>query len=99
MRRKNLYGNVRRVLAGVLCAAVFGTVVPNPGFGGVVSAKEKAKGPVDVVADWKFGEEGVLKGRIADGDLVIKDQTGNGNNLAMQLYDDRQPTNDKDAAK
>ena len=39
-----------------------------------------------VTADWKFGEEGVKSGSIAGGDLVIADQSGNGNDLEMQTY-------------
>ena len=39
-----------------------------------------------MTADWKFGEEGVKSGSIAGGDLVIADQSGNGNDLKMQTY-------------
>ena len=58
---------------------------------GIENLMETAKQtsvPDYVTADWKFGEEGVKSGAIADGNLVIKDQTGNGNDLRMQVYKD-----------
>lgn len=38
-----------------------------------------------IIADWKF-EPRFTEGSIADGNLVIKDQSGNRNDLQMQLY-------------
>ena len=51
-----------------------------------------------MVADWKFNESGVESGSIAGGDLVIADQSGNDNDLRMQLYTGKQPTADTAAA-
>lgn len=52
-----------------------------------------------VAADWKFDQKnGVSSGSIADGNLILKDQTGNGNDLKMQLYVNSQPTTDPKAA-
>lgn len=50
------------------------------------------------VADWKFGQIGVKSGSIEDGDLVIADQSGNQNDLMMQLYKGKQLTEDTGAA-
>ena len=36
-----------------------------------------------VVADWKFGQD-YTSGSIADGSLIIEDQSGNENDLEMQ---------------
>ena len=44
--------------------------------------------PDYVTADWKFNQAGVKSGKIADGNLVIADKTGNGNDLRMQVYKD-----------
>lgn len=44
-----------------------------------------------IIADWKFGPR-FTEGSIADGSLVIKDQSGNGNDLQMQLYANGQLT-------
>ena len=49
-------------------------------------AVQQAREAQYVAADWKFGEEGVKSGSIAGGDLVIADQSGNGNDLKMQTY-------------
>lgn len=40
---------------------------------------------LEVVADWKF-QQSHSTGSIDDGDLVIKDVSGNGNDLQMQIY-------------
>ena len=40
---------------------------------------------VDVAADWKFGER-FTTGSIADGSLIIEDQSGNNNDLQMHTY-------------
>ena len=39
----------------------------------------------DVAADWKF-DQTHSTGSIAGGDLVLEDQSGNGNDLKMQVY-------------
>ena len=54
-------------------------------------------GSETTVADWKF-EEQYTDGEIADATLVIQDQSGNGNDLEMQLYEDSQPTTEAGAA-
>lgn len=41
---------------------------------------------VTVYADWQFNEDSVLSGSIAGGDLMIKDQSGNGNTLKLNTY-------------
>ena len=41
---------------------------------------------INVTAHWKFGRDGVRSGSISAGDLVIADQSGNGNDLRMQTY-------------
>ncbi len=48
-----------------------------------VEAKENG---LPVAADWKFDESSVASGSIAGGDLVLKDQSGNGNDLRMETY-------------
>ena len=62
------------------------------------STPAQAQEPPNVVADWKFGQA-FSTGSIAGGDLVLKDQTGHGNDLKMQLYVNSQPTEDTGAAK
>ena len=52
---------------------------------------------VDVAADWKFGEQ-FTTGSISDGSLIIEDQSGNDNDLKMQLYVNSQLTADTGAA-
>lgn len=48
-----------------------------------VEAKENG---LPVAADWKFDESSIASGSIAGGDLVLKDQSGNGNDLRMETY-------------
>ena len=62
-----------------------------------VSGWLSAPDGVDVAADWKFGKQ-FTNGSIAGGDLVIEDQSGNNNDLEMQLYQNGQPTEDTGAA-
>lgn len=38
------------------------------------------------VADWQFNETGIKSGSIESGSMVIKDATGNGNDLDMRTY-------------
>lgn len=38
------------------------------------------------VADWQFNENGVKSGSIESGNMVIKDQSGKGNDLTMRTY-------------
>lgn len=49
---------------------------------------------VDAVADWKFNKSAVKSGAIDGGNLVLKDFSGNGNDLKLQLYDNGQITDD-----
>lgn len=39
----------------------------------------------NVVADWHLNEDSIVSGSISGGDLVFRDQTGNGSNLEMQF--------------
>lgn len=55
-----------------------------------------AEEDLGVVADWNFNEKG-SNGSISNGDLVIKDESNNGNDLKMNLYSSLGPTRDKNA--
>lgn len=55
--------------------------------GGVSAMAATSIGSADVVADWKF-QQANSTGSIENKDLVIKDATGNGNDLVMQTYGD-----------
>lgn len=46
-------------------------------------APKAADAAASVAADWHFSEDGVLSGSLENGDLVLKDQSGNGNNLVL----------------
>ena len=52
-----------------------------------VTDRPNTPNQADVVADWKFGEA-FTKGSIAEGDLIIEDQSDNNNDLKMQVYKD-----------
>ena len=67
-------------LALLLAAQTLGTAPASA----VDAAKEAGEQP-RVVADWKFGRE-YTTGSIADGSLIIEDQSGNENDLKMQTY-------------
>lgn len=100
MKKRRVREWARRILAAGICAAVAAGTVP----AGLVHAEGSPSGDVqnagapNVVADWKFSESGVESGTIADGNLVIADQSGNDNDLRMQLYTGKQPTEDTAAA-
>lgn len=85
----------RRLLTACICAAIAAGYLPAAG---VHAEETQDNSDVDVVADWKFGESGVRSGSIAGGDMIIADQSGNGNDLKMQLYAGKQPTDDAAAA-
>ena len=72
----------RRLLTACICAAIAAGYLPAAG---VHAEETQDNSDVDVVADWKFGESGVRSGSIAGGDMIIADQSGNGNDLKMQL--------------
>ena len=67
-------------LALLLAAQTLGTAPAS-----AVDAAEEAGEQPRVVADWKFGRE-YTTGSIADGSLIIEDQSGNDNDLKMQTY-------------
>lgn len=46
-------------------------------------APKAADAAASVAADWHFSEDSVLSGSLENGDLVLKDQSGNGNNLVL----------------
>ena len=100
MKKRRVREWARRFLAAGICTAVAAGTVP----AGLVHAEEnqtetsQAESAPEVVADWKFSESGVESGTIADGNLVIADQSGNDNDLRMQLYTGKQPTEDTSAA-
>lgn len=95
MKKRRVREWLRRLLATGICAAIAAGYLPAAD----VHAEEIQDGSaVDVVADWKFGENGIKSGSIAGGDLIIADQSGNGNDLRMQLYTGKQPTEDVTAA-
>lgn len=54
----------------------------------------KTESNANIVADWKFNKSAVKSGSIDGGNLVLKDFSGNGNDLKMQLYKAGQLTND-----
>ena len=45
-----------------------------------------AASDITVVADWRFDEDGVISGTIEGRDMIIKDQSGNGNDLQMRTF-------------
>lgn len=100
MKKRCVREWARRLLAAGICTAVAAGTVPAD----LVHAEEnqteasQAESAPEVVADWKFSESGVESGTIAGGDLVIADQSGNDNDLRMQLYTGKQPTEDTSAA-
>ena len=95
MENGRVHGLLRRLLVTGICASIAAGYLPAAS----VHAEEvQADNAADVVADWKFSENGVKSGTIAGGDLVIADQSGNGNDLRMQLYTGKQPTEDPGAA-
>ena len=95
MKKRRVREWLRCLLATGICAAIAAGYLPAAD----VHAEEIQDGSaVDVVADWKFGENGIKSGSIAGGDLIIADQSGNGNDLRMQLYTGKQPTEDVTAA-
>ena len=64
-------------------AALAGTMML--GLMPTVHAQTSTQSDIPVVADWKF-EQQYTQGSIAAGNLVIEDQSGNGNNLVMETY-------------
>ena len=90
-----------RRMGAMLLAAVLAVNITSTVWAADPSDSSTAQQPAAanaVVADWKFGQEGVKSGSIQGGDLVLKDQSGNNNDLQMQLYVNSQPTQDKTAA-
>ncbi len=83
MEHGNLANRLKRFSAVALSGIMLTGLMPS------AFAEEPAQPGVEeieVAADWKFGEEGVLSGTIGEGNLVIADQSGNGNSLTMQTY-------------
>ncbi len=95
MENGRVHGLLRRLLVTGICASIAAGYLPAAS---VHAEEAQADNAADVVADWKFSENGVKSGTIAGGDLVIADQSGNGNDLRMQLYTGKQPTEDPEAA-
>lgn len=58
------------------CVLLAGCLLPAAG-------ASAANETVPVAADWHFSEDSVLSGSLAGGDLVLKDQSGNGNDLVL----------------
>ncbi|NMW85676.1 hypothetical protein HKO22_08000 [Peptoniphilus sp. AGMB00490] len=52
----------------------------------------------NVIAEWNFNRDNST-GSISEGDLIIKDASGNNNDLIMQTYTGGHLTNDKNAEK
>ena len=100
MKKRRVREWARRLLAAGICTAIAAGTVPADlvhAEGNQAEDSQAGSAP-EVVADWKFSESGVESGTIAGGDLVIADQSGNDNDLKMQLYTGKQPTEDKEAA-
>ena len=77
-------GRIRNIIKpAVACIAL--AVFTAPGTVASAAAFEREGAPLDVVADWKF-QQAHSAGSIDGGDLVIKDMSGNGNDLHMQTY-------------
>lgn len=77
-------GKIRNIIKpAVACIAL--AVFAAPGTVVSAAALEREGAPLDVVADWKF-QQAHSTGSIDGGDLVIKDMSGNGNDLHMQTY-------------
>ena len=100
-----MYKHSRRWVAASLAAALLAGMIPaaaaedqTAALPGTNDAPVQAESNY-VAADWKFDEQtGIASGSIAGGDLILKDQTGRGNDLKMQLYVNSQPTTNTDAA-
>ena len=68
MENRRVHGLLRRLLVTGICASIAAGYLPAAS----VHAEEvQADNAADVVADWKFSENGVKSGTIAGGDLVI----------------------------
>lgn len=75
--------NIRkRVLSTLLLAGI--TVTNVLSATSMVSAYAKEK--INVVAEWKFDSSNIESGSIEDKNLILKDSSGNGNNLKMNTY-------------
>ncbi len=64
---------MKKLITAVMAAAM--------AIGGAALAAE-----AKTLADWRFTEESVQSGTIADGNLKLKDESGNGNTLEMNAY-------------
>ena len=72
----------KRVLSTLLLAGI--TITNVVSGTSVVSAYVKER--VNVIAEWKFDSSNIESGSIADNNLVLKDVSGNGNNLRINTY-------------
>lgn len=72
-------GRIRNIIKpAVACIAL--AVFTAPGTVASAAAFEREGAPLDVVADWKF-QQAHSTGSIDGGNLIIKDMSGNGNDL------------------
>lgn len=81
--KKSFIKYLKRSLPSLLLAgALIGQLLPIHSFAASSTA-----------AHWKFNKEQIKAGTsIANGNLIVKDTSGNGNDLRMNLYEDRQIT-------
>lgn len=74
----------KRLLCAVLSAGVILTNTLVAGSEVFADSEERFQ----VVADWRFDVNNVKSGSIAEKNLIIKDNSGNGNDLRMNTYGD-----------
>lgn len=103
MNIPSIYQYGRRMVAVSLTATMLLSILPTTIAKGLnlsdTSTTQKQVNSDYVAADWKFDKQsGVSSGSIAEGNLILKDQTNHGNDLKMQLYVNSQPTEDTKAA-
>ncbi|MBM6937484.1 choice-of-anchor I family protein [Pseudoflavonifractor phocaeensis] len=75
----------RRCAAAALTSALVLGLVPTAAAQDLSQRLAETLSQPQAAADWKFGRD-YAAGSIADGTLVIPDQSGNGNDLQMQTY-------------
>ena len=74
----------RRVSACVLAAAFM--LAAAPAVAGQIPRADAAEEDVRVYADWKF-EQSAAEGSLENNDLVLRDESGNGNDLELVVSD------------
>lgn len=72
----------KKLLCGLLTTAI---TASNIGVNTTKVFADKKEG-INVIADWKFDSNNIESGGIKDKDLILKDSSGNENNLRLNIY-------------